>query len=178
MDLNCTQDNNYAGLLEDSTQDQGGSNEGTPFADLHLSQDYDNIRDPLIDLVSTKDTNVFLTTFPHGQLGESTTPIKVQKKKKDPYPIQRKKCRNSGQHYFTKNGKFIADKMFKMQACRCLYECKSIDLEERKCIFNRFWSSREWLAQLNYTISTVSVFEPKRRTKKRLEDFKVEIIPS
>ena len=82
MDLNCTQDNNYAGLLEDSTQDQGGSNEGTPFADLHLSQDYDNIRDPLIDLVSTKDTNVFLTTFPHGQLGESTTPIKVQKKEK------------------------------------------------------------------------------------------------
>ena len=45
-----------------------------------------------------------------------------------------------------------------MQTCRCQYECKNIDATESQSIFTRFWSCRNWQAQSNYTISTVTVY--------------------
>ena len=98
-----------------------------------------------------------------GQLGTLTTPRKLKKKKLPAYKI-RKIARNSGKSYFDKRGKFISEKAFKYQHCRCRYKCKEFNAEQRTEVFQQFWKSANWQSQTNFISSSVKVFNPKRRS--------------
>lgn len=99
-----------------------------------------------------------------GNMGLASSPIQARNERKPPSYITRRNSRQSGQSYFTKKGKFIPKKTFKMQRCHCAYNCSALSQMEREKIFNHFWSSGSWQARSGFILQTVVLTKPKRIT--------------
>ena len=96
------------------------------------------------------------------QLGPADRPLLTPKKKKTRPYIKRKIARNSGQGYTTEKGKYICAKQFKHQLCNCKFDCKTVSTDERKKIFDKFWTSKSWQSQQNFISTSILVSAAKR----------------
>ena len=99
-----------------------------------------------------------------GNMGVASSPLSGKKTRKLPDYVIRKNARQSGSSYFTKKGKFIPQKMFRMTNCKCTNNCSAITREEREKIFSQFWSSGSWQVRSGFILQTVTLSKPKRIT--------------
>ena len=97
-----------------------------------------------------------------GELGQSSTPQKSPKRKKNPQYLVRKKARNSGHEYYTREGKRVAEKSFIYYECSCKNKCKDVTQSKRKKIFEAFWSMNSWQSQSTFMLSSVQTYATKR----------------
>ena len=79
--------------------------------------------------------------------------LPTPKRKKDRRRIN-KILRQSGKTYCRYNGEICKGKRFNFLPCGCKYDCKKLDLEARKNIFQYFWNLASWDSQTAFICST------------------------